>query len=61
MSGRDRASDEIYSTETFGPIVGVARFSDFDEAIELANGHGYGLSAAIYTSDAATRCASASA
>jgi alpha-ketoglutaric semialdehyde dehydrogenase len=24
-------------------------FSDFDEAVELANGHGYGLSAAIYT------------
>ncbi|HEX5909729.1 MAG TPA: aldehyde dehydrogenase family protein [Thermoleophilaceae bacterium] len=47
------AGDAIYSTETFGPIVGVARFGDFDEAVELANGHGYGLSAAIYTSDAA--------
>jgi aldehyde dehydrogenase (NAD+) len=47
------AADTIYSTETFGPIVGVARFSSFDEAVELANGHGYGLSAAIYTSDAA--------
>ena len=46
------AADEIYRTETFGPIVGVASFGDFDEAIELANGHGYGLSAAIYTSDA---------
>jgi aldehyde dehydrogenase (NAD+) len=41
--------DEIYRTETFGPLVGVARFGDFDEAIELANGHGYGLSSAIYT------------
>ena len=41
--------DEIYSTETFGPIIGVARFSSFDEAMELANGHGYGLSSAIYT------------
>ncbi len=39
----------LYATETFGPIVGVARFSDFDEAMELANGHGYGLSSAIYT------------
>jgi alpha-ketoglutaric semialdehyde dehydrogenase len=46
------ADDEIYSTETFGPIVGVAKFSDFDEAVELANGHGYGLSAAIYTTNA---------
>jgi len=46
-----RAGDEIYSTETFGPIVGVASFSDFDEAMELANGHGYGLSCAIYTTN----------
>jgi aldehyde dehydrogenase (NAD+) len=43
--------DELYGTETFGPIVGVASFGDFDEAIELANGHGYGLSSAIYTND----------
>src|SRR5215216_5447947 len=45
--------DELYKTETFGPIVGVARFSDFEEAIALSNNHGYGLSAAIYTRDAA--------
>ncbi|MGI8911411.1 MAG: aldehyde dehydrogenase family protein [Rubrobacteraceae bacterium] len=44
--------DEIYGTETFGPIIGVAKFADFDEAVELSNGHGYGLSAAIYTRDA---------
>ncbi len=43
------AKDELYRTETFGPIVGVASFRDFDEAIELANGHGYGLSSSIYT------------
>jgi alpha-ketoglutaric semialdehyde dehydrogenase len=43
--------DELYSTETFGPIVGVASFGGFDEAVELANGHGYGLSSAIYTTD----------
>jgi alpha-ketoglutaric semialdehyde dehydrogenase len=45
------AEDEIYRTETFGPIVGVASFGDFDEALALANGHGYGLSSAIYTND----------
>jgi alpha-ketoglutaric semialdehyde dehydrogenase len=45
--------DELYRTETFGPIVGVASFSDFEEAVALSNGHGYGLSAAIYTQDAA--------
>ena len=41
--------DDLYSTETFGPIVPVTRFATFDEAIELANAHGYGLSSAIYT------------
>jgi acyl-CoA reductase-like NAD-dependent aldehyde dehydrogenase len=44
--------DEIYATETFGPIVGVGVYDTLDEAIELANGTGYGLSAAIYTDDA---------
>jgi hypothetical protein len=44
-----RAEDELANTETFGPLVGVARFEGFDEALALANGHGYGLSAAIYT------------
>jgi alpha-ketoglutaric semialdehyde dehydrogenase len=44
--------DELYKTETFGPIVGVARFSTFEEAVEFSNNHGYGLSAAIYTRDA---------
>jgi alpha-ketoglutaric semialdehyde dehydrogenase len=43
------ADDDLYSTETFGPIIGVARFESFDEAMELANGHGFGLSSAIYT------------
>jgi alpha-ketoglutaric semialdehyde dehydrogenase len=48
------AKDELYRTETFGPIVGVASFGDFDEAVELADGHGYGLSASIYTRDPKT-------
>jgi len=43
--------DDLYASETFGPIVGVARFETFDDAIDLANGHGYGLSSAIYTTD----------
>jgi len=43
--------DDLYRTETFGPIVGVASFATFDEAMELANGHGYGLSSSIYTRD----------
>jgi alpha-ketoglutaric semialdehyde dehydrogenase len=44
-----RADDDLANTETFGPLVGVASFADFDEAVALANGHGYGLSASIYT------------
>jgi alpha-ketoglutaric semialdehyde dehydrogenase len=46
-----RPDDDLYLKETFGPIVGVTKFADFDEAIALANGHGYGLSSAIYTTD----------
>lgn len=46
-----RSGDALYSTETFGPLVGLGVFDTLDEAIELANGHGYGLSSAIYTSD----------
>jgi aldehyde dehydrogenase (NAD+) len=44
-----QADDALYRNETFGPLVPVMRFSSFDEAVELANGHGYGLSSAIYT------------
>jgi acyl-CoA reductase-like NAD-dependent aldehyde dehydrogenase len=47
-----RPEDALYRHETFGPLVPVMRFSSFDEAVELANGHGYGLSAAIYTQNA---------
>ena len=43
--------DDLYRTETFGPIVGVATFDTFDQAMDLANGHGYGLSSSIYTND----------
>ncbi|MGB8652322.1 MAG: aldehyde dehydrogenase family protein [Mycobacteriales bacterium] len=47
------ADDALYRNETFGPLVPVVRFSSFDQAVELANGHGYGLSSAIYTTDPA--------
>jgi aldehyde dehydrogenase (NAD+) len=43
--------DDLYRTETFGPIVGVASFESFDEAMDIANDHGYGLSSSIYTRD----------
>ncbi|MBB5872797.1 aldehyde dehydrogenase (NAD+) [Allocatelliglobosispora scoriae] len=49
-----RPGDAIFDNETFGPIVGVTTYSTLDEAIELANAPGYGLSSAIYTSDPRT-------
>src|SRR3954468_14322840 len=46
-----RGDDEIANAETFGPIVGVTSFGSFDEAMDLANRHGYGLSSSIYTTN----------
>ena len=46
-----RRGDELFGQETFGPIVGVTTYTDLDEAIELANAPGYGLSSSIYTED----------
>ncbi|MBV9484562.1 MAG: aldehyde dehydrogenase family protein [Frankiaceae bacterium] len=47
-----REDDEIFRNETFGPMVGVTTYRDFDEALRLANLPGYGLSSSIYTTDA---------
>lgn len=49
-----RPDDEVFRHETFGPLVGVMTYRDLDEAVELANRPGYGLSSSIYTADAAT-------
>ncbi|MCI0686926.1 MAG: aldehyde dehydrogenase family protein [Sporichthyaceae bacterium] len=46
-----RPDDAVFRTETFGPLVGVAGYHELDEAIELANLPGYGLSSSIYTTD----------
>ena len=40
---------KIAQEEIFGPVVALIPFSSFDEAIEIANGVKYGLSASIYT------------
>ncbi|WP_260477708.1 aldehyde dehydrogenase family protein [Nonomuraea sp. WAC 01424] len=46
-----RPGDRLFLEETFGPIVGVTTFTSLDEAVELANRPGYGLSSSIYTTD----------
>ncbi|GAA0432508.1 aldehyde dehydrogenase [Acrocarpospora corrugata] len=46
-----RPGDQLFLEETFGPIVGVTTFRTLEEAIELANKPGYGLSSSIYTTD----------
>ncbi len=46
-----RSDDRLFCEETFGPLVGVTTFASLDEAIELANAPGYGLSSSIYTND----------
>lgn len=46
-----RPGDELFRTETFGPLVGIATYDDFDTALAMANAPGYGLSSSIYTTD----------
>jgi acyl-CoA reductase-like NAD-dependent aldehyde dehydrogenase len=43
----------LYGEESFGPVVAVLRARDEDHAVELANDSDYGLSAAVFTGDAA--------
>jgi aldehyde dehydrogenase (NAD+) len=47
-----RASMRIAQEEIFGPVVSVIRVKGFEEALEAANECRYGLSSAIFTSDA---------
>jgi aldehyde dehydrogenase (NAD+) len=50
FSGVDR-SMRIAQEEIFGPVVAVLACRSFEDAIEIANGVTYGLSASIYTQD----------
>jgi len=49
----DNVSPEtlLNQQETFGPVVPVITVEDYDQAIELANGTGYGLQMAVFTRD----------
>ncbi|HEV3327950.1 MAG TPA: aldehyde dehydrogenase family protein [Acidimicrobiales bacterium] len=57
-----RSNDaEIVQAEVFGPVLTLQRFADEDEAVALANSTRYGLSAMVFTTDAAraARCSEA--
>ena len=47
-----RPGDAIFDEETFGPIIGIATYGELSEGIAMANAPGYGLSSAIYTTQA---------
>jgi aldehyde dehydrogenase len=44
----------VFQEEIFGPVVSVARFSDYDDAITIANDTLYGLGAAVWSRDGNT-------
>ncbi|GAA2635359.1 aldehyde dehydrogenase family protein [Paractinoplanes durhamensis] len=46
-----RPGMSAYDLEIFGPVAPITTFADFDEAVELANGTEYGLSAGVLTAD----------
>lgn len=41
----------VFQEEIFGPVVSVAKFKDFDDAIRQANDIKYGLTAGVWTRD----------
>jgi aldehyde dehydrogenase len=47
-------SMRIFQEEIFGPVVSVARFSDYDDAMKIANDTLYGLGAAVWSRDGNT-------
>ena len=46
-----RQDMKIMREEVFGPVIPVMEFSDFDEAIDLANDSRFGLAAYLFTRD----------
>ncbi|BDM70727.1 putative aldehyde dehydrogenase [Streptomyces nigrescens] len=44
----------VFQEEIFGPVVAVAPFADFDDAIGIANDTLYGLGAGVWTRDGST-------
>ncbi|MEG1708921.1 MAG: aldehyde dehydrogenase family protein, partial [Acinetobacter sp.] len=47
-------SMKIFQEEIFGPVLSVATFKDYDEAIKIANDTIYGLGAGVWSRSAHT-------
>jgi aldehyde dehydrogenase len=47
-------SMRIFQEEIFGPVVSVTRFTDYDDAIKIANDTLYGLGAGVWSQQANT-------
>jgi aldehyde dehydrogenase len=47
-------SMRVFQEEIFGPVVSVTRFSDYNDAIKIANDTLYGLGAAVWSRDGHT-------
>lgn len=45
---------EVYRQEVFGPVITVTPYTDFDEAVALANDSDFGLQAGVFTQDLST-------
>jgi acyl-CoA reductase-like NAD-dependent aldehyde dehydrogenase len=46
-------SMRVMTEESFGPVIGIMKVPDDDAAVDLMNDSAYGLTAAIWTADAA--------
>jgi len=49
-----RPDSRLAREEIFGPVLAAMPFDTYDEAVSIANGVGYGLTAAVFTRDLAT-------
>ncbi|HUI61330.1 MAG TPA: aldehyde dehydrogenase family protein [Steroidobacteraceae bacterium] len=54
-----RQDDRLTQEEVFGPVLGVYRFNDLEEAVAAANGTAYGLAASVWSKSIDTALAMA--
>lgn len=47
---------DLSCNEVFGPVVGIIRAKDEDDALSIANDSMYGLSSAVFTQDMEKVC-----